>query len=1204
MAGHTRCIRPMPAAFRRKLNKPYEDQTVHKMNRIGGGKKINQLIESVQQGDSSVQCFGIGIPERAYLVSRLSHEIQRTQVVILPDGKTCEEFAENLSFFDHPKMPEVIFFSPYNILPFKRISYHNETAANRIHTLYDLATNNTPKIVLTPVETLFQRLIPRQVLCDYAELIMHGEEIDRDALVSKLHAGGYRHVTLVEDYGEYSVRGGILDVFSPMYPEPLRIELFGETVDSIRFFSSATQRQIRSIDEAIILPARETILEKSRIPQIVKNVRELSAENNLSPETAAEFIDRIRKEGVFPGIESLLPLVFQNLDTFFDYLPENALWILSDSPGLQRVAEKAEGLAVKNYLNALEDGRPCVEPEKLYLRWDDVKIMVGEKQRLLFQEIRTGGIETPESTDTDLMMQCAVQTNAELSAKLLQGKKDRHILEPLSEWIEEKQSAGFLVFIACSSAPQIKRLQSLLAPYGIYARETAGPMDKVLYHKKGIYLCSGSLSAGFVWADESVAIITDVEIFGAKKHHRRPKKKTGDIKTALLDLGELNAGDLVVHIDHGIGVYKGLEKLRFEGIENDFLLIEYRDGDKLYLPVDHLDMAQKYMGVEGITPVVDKMGGKAWQRVREKAKKSVEKIAGELLALYASRKVIKGHAFTPPDNCFQDFEASFPYEETPDQLKAIEDVLADMEAESPMDRLVCGDVGYGKTEIALRAAFKSVTDNKQVAVLVPTTLLAEQHYQTFSQRFERYPVIVDCLSRFRTRKEQQDILTRLKEGKTDIVIGTHRMVQKDVAFKDLGLAVIDEEQRFGVKHKEKLKKMRKNVDVLSLTATPIPRTLHMSLMGVRDITIIQTPPEHRQAIVSYISEFDPVVAAEAIRKEMQRNGQIFFVHNNINTIWNIAKYLKELVPEVRLAVAHGRLGEEALEKAMFQFLNKEIDLLVCTTIVESGLDIPNANTIIVNRAERYGLAQIYQLRGRVGRSDEQAYAYLFISKEAALTRDAEKRLRVLMEHTGLGAGFQIAMNDLKIRGGGAALGVSQSGHIAAVGYDMFLRLMEDSIRTLKGERVVEKLEPEINIPVSVFIPETYIEDTDQRLMAYRRLAKMNELKEVADFKSELIDRFGNLPTEAGNLLLKIMLKILSVKAGVKKLDVKEDLLFLWFSELHQQQPFAMLELVEKNPGQYQFMPDNGLKVFLEGKGFGRIISQVKNILMDIALCVN
>ncbi len=1165
--------------------------------------KIQFFLEAVRKGTKSVCCTGVGFSERSYLISRLESEIQKPIVVVLPDVKACADFSENLHFFSRFDAPDHLLFPPYTLLPFRKISYHTETAASRIHTLYKLGTGAAPNIILTPAQTLLQRLLPRQVLCDYAEIVISGETCDRDALIARLHAGGYRHVTLVEDFGEYSVRGGIVDIFSPMYPDPLRIEFFGDMVDAIRFFSSATQRKIKSIEEAIILPAREIILEKSQMGRAIENIRSLVDQDGLSGNIAEEFVERIRNEGVFPGIESLLPLIFPRLDTFLDYVPKDALWILSDGRLLEKAAEEAEGTAVRNYLSAKSEARLCIAPENLYVSWESVKNRIQKQPHLVLQDIETR-VPMPKDPLPPVRIDFSIATNTEISTLLLEGQKDRHILDPLSEWIREKQSAGFLVLIVCASASQIKRLQLLLAPYDIHAREIASPVEKIFARKKGVYLCQGKLTAGFVWHDESIAVITDTEIFGSKKRRRRTKPSGKSVKTALLDFGELNTGDLVVHDEHGIGRYKGLEKLRFEGIESDFLLIEYQDGDKLYLPVDRLDMAQKYMGVEGISPSLDKMGGKAWQRVREKAKKSVEKIAGDLLSLYASRKVIKGHAFTPPDNYFQDFEASFPFEETPDQVKAIEDVLADMEADAPMDRLICGDVGYGKTEIALRAAFKSVMDNKQVAVLVPTTLLAEQHFQTFSQRFERYPVVVDCLSRFRTRKEQQAILSRLKEGKTDIVIGTHRLIQKDVHFKDMGLAVIDEEQRFGVRHKEKLKKMRSSVDVLSLTATPIPRTLHMSLMGVRDISIIQTPPEQRQAIMSYISEFDPVVAADAIRREMQRKGQIFFVHNNINTIWNIARYLQEIVPEVRLAVAHGRLSEDELEKAMFQFLNKEIDMLVCTTIVESGLDIPNANTIIINRAERFGLAQIYQLRGRVGRSEEQAYAYLFISKEAALTRDAEKRLRVLMEHTGLGAGFQIAMNDLKIRGGGAALGVSQSGHIAAVGYDMFLRLMEDAVSSLKGERVVEKLEPEINIPVSVFIPETYIEDIDQRLMAYRRLAKMTELKAVSDFKAELIDRFGNLPPEVGNLLLKIMLKILSVKAGVKKLDLKDQVLLLWFSELHQQRPFALLDLVEKSPEMYQFMPDNGLRVRLDVRGLGRIMGRTKNVLMDIAGCVN
>ena len=715
-------------------------------------------------------------------------------------------------------------------------------------------------------------------------------------------------------------------------------------------------------------------------------------------------------------------------------------------------------------------------------------------------------------------------------------------------------------------------------------------------------LIQGGISRGFSWPEINFAFITDEEIFGTR--YRRRKTVGPSAVSDLLNIEDLKQSDLVVHDEHGIGRYEGLAKLTIERSVNDYLLIVYRDGDRLYLPVERMNLVHKYMGTEGVKPVLDKMGGITWEKVKKSVKRSTEQIAGELLKLYAARKVQQGHAFGVADTYFQDFEDGFPYEETPDQATAIEAVLNDMRQPTPMDRLVCGDVGYGKTEVALRAAFLAVSEARQVAVLVPTTVLAEQHYETFNQRFKKYPVKVAALSRFRPPKEQRDIVQGLKDGTIDIVIGTHRLLQKDVEFNRLGLLVLDEEQRFGVRHKEKIKRLRENVDALTLTATPIPRTLHLSLMGIRDISMIATPPEQRRPITTYIAEFEDALVADAVRKELRRNGQIFFIHNRIRGLDALARRIQKAVPEVRLAIAHGQMDEDQLESAMLDFTHKRVDMLVCTTIVESGLDVASANTIFINRADLFGLAQIYQLRGRVGRSDEQAYAYLFIPSEAALSKTAQKRLKVLMEYSDLGSGFQIAMSDLKIRGGGTILGASQSGHIASVGYDMFLKLMESSMAELKGETVVEELEPEINLPLAAFLPEQYVEDIDQRLSIYRRLSRMTDVKSVSELKAEMEDRFGKLPVQGNNLLLKIMLKVLAVRAGCKRLDLNDNLVQLQFSGSHQQYPQGIIDMAGQSKDVYQFTPDQILKARLVPGTSNMLVSQIKNMLIEIAGRVN
>ena len=1160
---------------------------------------IRSLIDKILYRNRHIECSGIFTSQQAYFLTSLYRTRPHPMIIITPSVREAQNLQDDMLFFSGSSPLPVGIFPPSATGAYKSLSSSSETSTKRLNGLYRLINATIPSILITPIEGLLQKLIPRKELSDYSELLMENEDIGLDRLVEKMVAGGYARTMIVEEPGDYCIRGGILDVFSPLYPDPLRIELFGDTVESIRFFSASSQRTIGTASEAIIIPAREAIVRMETIGSVVGRIHEQADRLELPVTTVRDLVARIQKEGVFSGIEFLTPLFYPEMDNLLDYAPHDTLFVLIEPGELEKSAQAFHDKAVRQFDTSRKNGVLCVEPETLYETWNTVSHSIMACHPLIIRQVSlTSPSKSPQPAAS---VAFTVEDNSDIQQKLAAQRNTDQLLLPLAVWINEKKAQRYTILIVCSTPSQAERLNALLQPYGILTI-LSNTLPDIAAGRGQVFTCLGSISSGFMWPDESLALISEDEIFG-RKHHRK-RIPTAKIHTEQIVFGDLKRGDLVVHNDHGIGQYEGLVKLVVDGTTNDFLFITYRDADKLYLPVVRMNMIQKYLGVEGVAPVLDKMGGKTWDRVKRQVKQSVEKIAGELLTLYAARKVAPGISYQGIDSYFQDFEASFSYEETPDQLRAIEDVLQDMQSSIPMDRLVCGDVGYGKTEVALRASFLAINNSKQVAVLVPTTVLAEQHFETFSARFKRYPVRVACLSRFRSAKEQKTILEGLKSGTVDIVIGTHRLLQKDIGFKDLGLIVLDEEQRFGVKHKEKLKNFRQNVDVLALTATPIPRTLHMSMMGIRDISIISTPPEHRQPIVTFISEFDDIVVAEAIRKELERNGQIYFVHNNIHSIRSMADHLQKLVPEVRMQTAHGRMSADDLETIMLRFTKKELDMLVCTTIIESGIDVPSANTMLINRADRFGLAQIYQLRGRVGRSSEQAYAYLFIPAEHTLNPDALKRLKVLMEHSDLGSGFQIAMSDLKIRGGGTILGASQSGHIAAVGYDMFLKLMEEAMSEMKGEPILESLEPDIQITMSAYIPETYILDIDQRLVAYRRLAKMTGLAEIADYKKELIDRFGALPDEAANLLLKMMMKVLCVAAGVKRLDLFGYQLHLRFSEAHQKNPFGIVDMVVSEKGRFEFTPDHVLKVHLGKRHFSGLLSETKNILKEIGQRVN
>ena len=1163
-------------------------------------KNIETVIDESTIGKKCVNLSGFTETAKAYVVSKLYKKLKKPVLLVVSTKKEADVFLNSIGFFLKEFEQNIEYFPSYNSLPFNFIGYHNEIAAQRIRILYRLVTDSDICILIVLAETLTQMLIPKQQVCEFAEFIMVGEETDREKLVSKLITGGYLRTAIVEEPGDYCVRGGILDLFSPMYENPLRMEFFGDTVDSLRFFSPTTQRKLEDIKEAVVLPAREIILKKHDLKKLTERLKKQAGSLDIPSDSLSAIIEKVGQEGVFPGIESFMPLVYSKLDTIFKYLSKDTLFVLSETALLKNAVLDYTAKIKKNFETTLKEDCFCIEPEKQYLSWQELEKTFFKQKPVLLNSFVVHNLSERKQHGTEVV-NFNVKGNELIRIHQKNIDNKDKLFLPLVNWISENRKNRSRILILCATKLQAERLRSLLKLYDI---ETLIIGEYKEADQTGIYICLSHIKKGFVWEAEFLSIVTEDEIFGTKGRRIAIKKREPGVSTQIFDFEDLKDGDFIVHADHGIGQYKGLVKLKFNGTFNDYILLNYYGDDKLYLPVERMNLAKKYMGVDSIVPVLDKLGSKSWDRVKSRAKKVVRKMANELLNLYASRKVKKGYEFGAVDSYFMEFEAGFPYEETKDQLKAIDDVLYDMQKTVPMDRLVCGDVGYGKTEVALRASFKAVSDNKQVAILVPTTVLAEQHFKTFTSRFKDYPVRIECLNRFRSVSKQRLIVNDLNAGLVDIVIGTHRLLQKDIKFKDIGLIVIDEEQRFGVTHKEKLKKIKETVDCLALTATPIPRTLHMSLMGLRDISLIATPPEQRHAILTYISEFNEVVIADAVKKELLRSGQIFFIHNNISTIFKLAKSLHKIVPECRIDVAHGRLGEDALEKVMLKFNNREIDMLVCTTIVESGLDIPAANTIFVNRADKFGLSQIYQLRGRVGRADEQAYAYLFIPKDSNIGEKAQKRLKVLMEHSDLGSGFKIAMSDLQIRGGGAVLGASQSGHIAAVGYDMFLKLMEDTINELKGKPMQYDLEPEINICLSAYISQEYIKDIDQRLSAYRRLVKMEDIGDISLFKEELIDRYGRFPDETGNLLLKIMLKILSVKAGVVKLDFLEKYLKLQFSDAHQKTPLGIINVIDSDPDNLRITKDNLLIANLPKKTAKQNFIFVKKILKSIAVNTN
>jgi transcription-repair coupling factor (superfamily II helicase) len=1057
---------------------------------------FDELAKAFAEGEVCLRVAGLVPSARALAVAELLQAHPRAALVLVKGLADAHRWTQDLRFFG-----AVVAEFPEAEPRLWRGGHHREADAERAVICRRLLAGEPLVVVATPA-ALDLPLPPPQAFTAATLRLAAGDSLDRELLIEAFERSGYERVDTVVEVGQWSARGGIVDVFAPTHGAPARLEFFGDAIESIRLFDPTTQRSQQAIDELLVLPL----------------------------------------EAASDEPRSLL-----------DYLPAAATAILDAPELLDETSEESPGK------------RPLRE-------------RLGDRQRI---ELETMSGAAPPAPDA---REIALDTRA---VDTFTGRFN-DLAASLAEWRRE----GFRVRLVASDGRQAEHLRQILREHTVEALLVDG-----LDGSEDLGIVTGECSSGLSIPALGFILLTDSEVFGARRRTlRRPKYERGSPITAFTDLA---VGDMVVHEDHGIGRYLGLRTMNIGDRDGDFLLLEYAENNQLYLPVDRLDLISKYLGGEAGAARLDRLGGASWQRVKESVRAALREMAEELLKLYARRSVAEGTAFSGDTPWQREFEASFRFEETRDQLRAIDDVKRDMETDRPMDRLVAGDVGYGKTEVALRAAFKAVADGAQVAVLVPTTVLAQQHWSTFTDRFAPFPAKVELLSRFRSSAEQKAVIAGLAAGTIDAVIGTHRLLSKDVAFKRLGLLIVDEEHRFGVAHKEKIKALKAGVDVLAMTATPIPRTLYMSLSGVRDMSVIETAPLERLPVETMVRRFGRKVIKEAIERELERGGQVFFVHNRVQSLPSMARFLQELVPEARIVLGHGQMKERELEATMVKFVSGQADILLSTAIVESGLDIPASNTIIINRADRFGLAQLYQLRGRVGRERQQAYAYLLVPADGRVDEQAQRRLRVLQELTELGSGFKLALRDLEIRGAGNLLGAEQHGHIAAVGFDLYSKLLAEAVRELRGESATATVEPVISVNAEGFLPDDYVPEVNQRLALYKRLAGAAGDDAVADLRAELMDRFGPLPVPAEQLLDTIRIRVAARDLGVERVEVGDGTALLTFAPSTSVDPQKLIVAVQKSRGRLKLKREFTVEAVIDRGPFPVVRDAVLGLLAGL-----
>jgi transcription-repair coupling factor (superfamily II helicase) len=1127
--------------------------------------------------------FGLQGSSKAWLTSKIYKKFQSI-TVICKNRKIAEQLFSDVSFF--VSGTNLLHFPPWDTLPFEPVSPQTHISAMRLYALSKISSAE-PYITVTSIEAISQKVIPKSITESLRFNLMTGAIIARRDLLSKLEINGFQRVSLVEEVGDMAVRGGVIDFFPNGHRHPVRLEFLADKIEKIKSFDVATQRSLEPLQNVEVIPVREIINFSAApecqnlLPSAASRIKQRGRKLETPPREVAKVLSAIKEGRQFPGLELIMPIALEEMSSYFQYLHNEPLIILDDEIGIYQELDAFWELIHERQNRLSEEHYLIPENEDLFLLPAEIKSSLSEIDTYHMDQLE---VFHPEEAAHQKSINLQSVSNTELKTRLETRVGTGKALEPLTDIINRWRNLNFHIAFIVGSKNRAERLQRQLLELNFDGRilDISGAEWCDSPNRYPMVILEGHLVSGFQLPNEGLVFISENEIFSQRSYRSHKSYSERHIKRLLSSLSNLKQNEYVVHEDYGIGLYQGLVHLQVEGAESDFLHIDYADS-RLYLPVQNIGKLQKYFATEGQTPALDKLGSKKWIKTKEKIRESIVTLAGDLIQLYATRSVAKGWRFDDAGAEDERFADEFPYDETPDQTEAINDTLGDMATDKPMDRLICGDVGFGKTEVAIRAAYKSIQHARQVAVLVPTTILVEQHKVSFKERFEGYPVEIGVTSRFYSAKQNKETLQLLQEGKIDIIIGTHKLLQKNIQFKDLGLLIIDEEHRFGVKQKETLKQMKKQVDVLTLTATPIPRTLHMSLLDIRDVSVISTPPHDRRLIRTYVATRNDTIIRDALLREYQRGGQSFFLHNRVQSIDFITHGLRELVPEVSFEYAHGQMSEVQLESIMRRFINGEIDVLVCTTIIESGVDIPNVNTIIIDRAHQFGLAQLYQLRGRVGRSTRQAYAYLLIPPARRLGSEAQKRLKVLQSLDDLGQGFNLALRDLEIRGAGNLLGREQSGNVCCIGYELYTKILKEAILNLKGEELdlEESIDPEVKLGISAYIPDSYIPDVSERLVMYQRLAAVISSQETNQLALEIEDRFGCLGDEVKNLIEVMRIRGLLRTHGVVKADYNQSSLSLSFSPRASIDLKKILELQKQHPERYKFGRSLSLNVLLD-----------------------